>query len=113
MNETVMMKNIPFSEIFDIKSLVDYETGRVVSRTIAQKSGVGITLFAFDKHEEISTHASSGDAMVILLDGKATITIGEKKIKAEAGQTVVMPANIPHALFAEEAFKMLLIVVKL
>lgn len=112
MSENIFIKNIPFSETVDLKELVNYESGRVVSRTLAQKQGVGITLFAFDKGEEISTHTAPGDAMVVVLDGKTRITIGDKVLEAVTGQTVVMPANTPHALEALDPFKMLLVVVK-
>lgn len=112
MADNVFFKNIPFSDIVDLKQLVDYESGRVVSRTLSQRQGVGVTLFAFDKGEEISTHTAPGDAMVVVLDGKTRITIGEKTLEASEGQTVVMPANTPHALEAIEQFKMLLVVVK-
>lgn len=112
MSENIFIKNVPFSETMDLRELVDYETGRVVSRTLSQRPGVGVTLFAFDKGEEISAHTSPGDAMVIILDGRTRITIGEKNVDASAGQTVVMPANTPHALYAVECFKMLLVVVK-
>ena len=64
-----LIKNIPFSEAVDIKGMVDYEEGRVVSRTLASKPGINITLFAFDKKEEISTHTSPGDAMVTMDNG--------------------------------------------
>ncbi|MBU1341478.1 MAG: cupin domain-containing protein [Proteobacteria bacterium] len=96
----------------DIVELVDYEEGRVVSRTLSSKSHVNITLFAFDKGEEISAHTSPGDAMVQVLDGEALININGKKIKATKGQVVVMPANVPHAVSACSQFKMLLTVVK-
>ncbi len=112
MPDNIMIKNIPFSEAINICELVDYESGRVVSRTLAQKPYTGITIFAFDMGEEISSHTSSGDAMIVILDGRAKITIGEKTLEASAGQTVVMPAGTPHALEAVERFKMLLVVVK-
>ena len=105
------IKNIEFSKAVELKSLVEYQQGQVVSRTLAQGRPVSITLFAFDKGEEISTHASSGDAMVHLLDGIAEITIGEEKYIVKAGETIVMPANIIHALLAIEQFKMILTVV--
>ena len=112
MEKEQLIKNIPFSEPLDILELVNYEEGRVVSRTLANRPAVGITLFAFDKGEGISAHSASGDAMVQILDGEAQITIGEKKIKALAGQVVVMPADVPHALLAVSRFKMILTVVK-
>lgn len=107
-----LLKNIPFSQAVNIQELVDYEEGRVVSRTLAAKPHVNITLFAFDRGEEISAHTSPGDAMVQVLDGTALIDINGEKITATAGQVVVMPANVPHAVMADTRFKMLLTVVK-
>lgn len=105
------LKNISFSEVLNIQDLVSYQEGQVVSKTISQGRNLSITLFAFDKGEEISSHSSSGDALVQVLDGKAEITIEDKKLTLTAGQVVVMPQGIPHALYAVERFKMLLIVV--
>ena len=107
-----LIKNIPFSEPVDLKGMVDYEEGRVVSRTLASKSSVNITLFAFDKEEGVSAHTSPGDAMVQVLDGEALINIDGTKIHATAGQVVVMPANVSHSVTAVTRFKMLLTVVK-
>ncbi len=107
-----LIKNISFSEPVNIVYLVDYEDGRVVSRTLSSKPHINITLFAFDKDEEISAHTSPGDAMVQVLDGEALINIDGKKIKAAKGQVVVMPANVPHSVSASSQFKMLLTVVK-
>ncbi len=94
-----------------MESLVNYEEGTVVSRTLAQGKPLSVTLFAFDKGEEISSHSASGDAMVYILDGEAEITIGEEKFNVKKGETIVMPSNVPHALLATERFKMLLTVV--
>jgi quercetin dioxygenase-like cupin family protein len=110
MNEK-FLKNIEFSKLLEMSDLVTYQEGQVVSKTLAQGKPISITLFAFDKNEEISSHASAGDAMVYIIDGEAEITIGEEKYQAKAGQTIVMPNGIQHALFAKEKFKMLLIVV--
>ncbi|MBU0970569.1 MAG: cupin domain-containing protein [Proteobacteria bacterium] len=110
--KTELIKNIPFAQAIHINDLVDYEEGRVVSRTLSSKSHVNITLFAFDKGEEISAHTSPGDAMVQILDGQARITIDKETLDAAAGQVVVMPANVPHSVFAASRFKMLLTVVK-
>jgi len=107
-----LIKNIPFAEAVEINGLVDYEEGRVVSRTLASKPHINVTLFAFDKKEEISAHTSSGDAMVQILDGEALVNIDGKKITAKAGEVVVMPANVPHSVTAVSKFKMLLVVVK-
>jgi quercetin dioxygenase-like cupin family protein len=105
------IKNIDFSKVIEMESLVDYEEGRVVSRTLSQGKALSLTLFAFDKGEEISSHSSGGDAMVYLLDGEAEITVGEEKFNLKKGETIVMPSGIPHALLASERFKMLLVVV--
>ena len=109
--EQHFLKNIEFSKATELGSLVEYQQGQVVSRTLVQNKAVSVTLFAFDNGEEISTHASKGDAMVFLLDGQAEITIGDQHYEVKKGQVIVMPANIPHALFAKERFKMILTVV--
>lgn len=105
------IKNIDFSKVLDMESLVEYQEGQVISRTLSQNKALSLTLFAFDSGEEISSHSSGGDALVYILDGEAAITIGEENFNLTKGQTIVMPAGIPHALFAKERFKMLLIVV--
>ncbi|HHZ20373.1 MAG TPA: cupin domain-containing protein [Firmicutes bacterium] len=106
-----LIKNIVFATPIILENLVEYQSGQVVSRTLAQGKTLSLTLFAFDQGEEISAHSSPGDAMVYILDGTAEITIGEEKFTVSKGQTIVMPAGIPHALLATERFKMLLIVV--
>jgi quercetin dioxygenase-like cupin family protein len=106
-----ILKNIDIEKVLDMAGLVVYQPGQIVSRTLVQNKAVSITLFAFDDGEEISTHESSGDALVYVLDGKAQLTIGGQEHIATAGQTVVMPAGVPHAVAAPEPFKMLLVVV--
>ncbi|NFK79867.1 cupin domain-containing protein [Clostridium botulinum] len=106
-----LIKNIDFRKPIEMESLVNYEEGTVVSRTLAQGKPLSVTLFAFDKGEEISSHSASGDAMVYILDGEAEITIGEEKFNVKKGETIVMPDNVPHALLATQRFKMLLTVV--
>ncbi len=106
------IKNIDFGKALDLAGLVDYQPGRVVSLTLVQNEALSMTLFAFAKGEGVSTHSAPGDAMVYIIDGQAEITIGGEKLAAAAGQTVVMPADIPHGLEATENFKMLLILVK-
>ena len=112
MNGGEMMKNIPFSTPVTLADLVDYEEGRVVSRTLTQNRGVSLTLFAFDAGEGLSAHSAPGDALVYVLDGESLITIDGEGMTVEAGEAVVMPANVPHAVHAEQRFKMLLAVVK-
>ena len=106
-----ILKNIELATPLDLRSLVAYQPGQIVSRTLAQNKALSLTLFAFDTGEEISSHESKGDAMVQILDGTAKITIGGDVHILSAGQTVVMPAGVPHALLAETPFQMLLTVV--
>jgi len=105
------IKNIEFSKPQSLESLVQYQDGQVVSRTFSQGKALSLTLFAFDKGEQISSHASKGDAMVQMLDGEAKITIGDQDFDAKAGDVIVMPANVPHALLATTRFKMVLNVI--
>ena len=105
-----MIKNIEHSTVLSLADQVEYLVGQIVSKTLAQNDFHSVTLFAFDKGEEISTHASEGDAFVYALDGTGKITIDGKEHLLHAGQAIVMPANVPHAVFAEERFKMLLTV---
>lgn len=106
-----MMKNINKSEVLVLKEQVAYQEGQVVSKTLAQNDALSVTLFAFDKGEEISTHESGGDAFVTCLDGTGEITIDGVKYELNEGESIVMPAKHPHAVFAKERYKMLLVVV--
>ncbi len=112
MDKPILIKNIPFSEPQNLAKLVDYEEGRVVSRTFAQNPALSLTLFAFDQGEGVSTHTAPGDAMVQVLDGEATVNIDGKEMIVCTGEVVVMPADIPHSVTAVKKFKMLLTVVK-
>lgn len=110
MNEK-FIKNIPHETVHELAGSVEVLPGQIVSKTLAQNGAVSITLFAFDKGEEIGTHDSSGDAMVTVLAGEGRFTIDGTAHLVRAGQTLVMPAQRPHAVFAPEPFKMLLTVV--
>jgi quercetin dioxygenase-like cupin family protein len=112
MEKPVFIKNIQFSENQKLTDLVDYEHGRVVSRTFAQKPNLSVTLFAFDAGEGISTHTAPGDAMVQVIDGEAVVNIDGNEMTVQTGEVVVMPANVPHSVSAVQQFKMLLTVVK-
>lgn len=105
------MRNISKAEILTLKDQVEYQQGQVVSKTLAQNNAVSITLFSFDKDEEISTHAAGGDAFVICLDGIGRITIDGQPHVLHEGESIVMPAGHPHAVYGQEQFKMLLVVV--
>lgn len=105
------LKNIDYSKVVNLASLVDYLPGQVASRTLTQNKAVGITLFAIAAGEGISAHKSTGDAFVTALEGKCNISIDEQKYVLASGESIVMPAGHPHALQAPENFKMLLVVV--
>ena len=104
------MKNIAKAEVLALKEEVAYQAGQVVSKTLAQNDAVSVTLFSFDKHEEISTHAAGGDAMVTVLEGTGRFTVGGEVFVLNAGETLIMPKDIPHAVYGEERFKMQLTV---
>ena len=104
-------KNISKAEVLTLRDQVAYQSGQVVSRTLAQNEHVSVTLFSFDKGEEISTHESGGDAMVTCLDGTGRITIDGVEHILHEGESIVMPARHPHAVYGQEQFKMLLVVV--
>ena len=106
-----IMKNIEKSKVLLLKDEVAYQPGQIVSKTLVQNDAVSITLFAFDKDEEISTHESGGDAMVTCLDGVGRITIDGVEHILHEGGSIVMPARHPHAVYGQEQFKMLLVVV--
>lgn len=108
---SVKIKNIGQAEIFSLKDQISYQDGQIVSKTLAQNDALSITLFSFAKGEEISTHASGGDAMVTCLDGTGKITIDGREYILREGESIVMPAGHPHAVYGEEALKMLLVVV--
>ncbi len=106
-----IMKNIRTAEVVKLKEEVSYQEGQVVSKTLVQNSAVSVTLFSFAKGEEISTHESKGDAFVTCLDGVGRITIDGVDYELQEGDSIVMPAQHPHAVYGKENFKMLLVVV--
>lgn len=105
------LKNLKYATVLPLAEQVDYLPGQVVSKTLVQNGALGLTLFAFDKGEEISAHASTGDALVQVLDGTGEVSIDDEKYILQAGECIVMPARHPHAVHAPERFKMLLTVV--
>ena len=105
-----MYKNIAKQKKLRLKELVEYQDGQVVSKTLVQNSFVSMTIFSFDKGEEISTHAAGGDAMVTVLEGTGRFTVGGEVFILTEGETLIMPKDVPHAVYGEERFKMQLIV---
>ena len=105
-----MYKKIEKQTKLNLKDQVDYQPGQVVSKTLVQNEYVSMTIFSFDKGEEISTHAAGGDAMVTVLEGKGRFTVGGDIFYLETGDTLIMPKDIPHSVYGEEQFKMQLVV---
>ena len=112
MSEKKKPGGIPAASPVKLDELVDYASGAVVSRTIAKSKAGTLTVFAFDVGEGLSEHSAPFDAYVQILDGEAELTIDGKPLRASSGETVLMPANIPHALSAVTPFKMLLMLIR-
>ena len=96
----------------DLNSLIEYVKSSVVSKIIYKNDHVILTLFALDQGQSIAEHLTPFDALAHIIDGEAEIVIGEEKRIIKAGECIIMPANIPHALFASNAYKMLLTMMK-
>ena len=105
-----MYKNIEKQTKLLLKDQIAYQPGQVVSKTLVQNETVSMTIFSFDKGEEISTHAAGGDAMVTVLEGTGRFNVGGEVFVLNEGETLIMPKDIPHAVYGEEKFKMQLIV---
>lgn len=105
------IKNIEHETILRLAEQVKVKEGQIVSKTLAQNEHVSITIFGFSKGEEIGIHDSTGDAMVTVLEGEGQFTVDGVNYFCKAGETIIMPAKKPHAVYAKENFKMLLTVV--
>ncbi len=111
MENKYKLKNIDPAKVLRLEDEVSYQKGQIVSKTLVQNKSVSLTLFAFDKGEEISTHSSDGDAMVTIIDGTGRFTVGDEIFILNKGETLIMPNHVPHAVYGEEQFKMLLTVI--
>ncbi len=98
--------------VLSLVDLVSYQTGSVVSKTLIEKKTGTVTLFAFDKGEGLSEHTAPFDAMVLVLDGIAEISIAGNPLEVRQGEMLIMPANQPHALRAVDKFKMMLTMIR-
>lgn len=107
-DKSELTKEVPV----DLKNHISYADGSVVSKTLVNKKTGTLTLFAFDAGQGLSEHTAPFDAVVQILDGQAEITIGGRKVNAQTGELIIMPANIPHALHAPQKFKMLLTMIR-
>ncbi len=95
-----------------LSELIDYQEGSVVSRTLIDKKGGTVTLFAFDENQGLSEHTAPYDALVYVLEGEVGVTISGKPLRLKQGEVTIMPADQPHALAAKTKFKMLLVMIK-
>lgn len=100
------------TEVRNLSAMIDFQEGAVVSKALIKQDAGNVTLFAFDKGEELSEHTAPYDAFVYILDGSAELSISGTPYTLEKGQMIIMPANEPHALKAPEQFKMLLVMVR-
>jgi quercetin dioxygenase-like cupin family protein len=107
-NDSTISKGIPFH----LRNGIAYADDSVVSKTILKKDSGNVTLFSFDQGQGLSEHTAPFDAIVQVLDGSAEIRIGGEDRTVVAGNMIIMPADVPHALQAKERFKMLLIMIK-
>ena len=106
------MSTAPKSEVLNMAELVAYQDGAVVSRQITKAEAGNVTLFAFDKDQELSEHTAPFDALLHVLEGEAEIKISGKPYQLKAGDAIIMPADEPHAVRAIHRFKMLLTMVR-
>ena len=104
--------SLPPATALKLADLVAYAEGSVVSRTIVQEKAATLTLFAFDAGQALSEHTTAFDAHLEVLDGEVDLVIGGKAVTARAGEVVLMPAGVPHAVNATRRFKMLLTMVR-
>jgi quercetin dioxygenase-like cupin family protein len=100
------------SQVHKIIELVNYQDGSIVSRMLINKKSGSVTLFAFDEKQKLSEHTAPFDALVQILEGEAEISISGKKLILKQGDSIIMPANIPHAVEAINKFKMILTMIK-
>ena len=99
-------------QVFSFNNEVEYANGSIVSKNVLKNKVGNVSLFSFDKNEGLSEHTAPFDAMVQVIDGTAEVTIDGKPVLVNAGETIIMPANIPHALRAVEKFKMVLTMIR-
>src|SRR5687767_12915500 len=106
------MSTAPKAQILALAEMAAYQDGSVVSRQITKAEAGNVTLFAFDAGQELSEHTAPFDALVLVLEGALTLTIGGTPVRATPGTIVRMPASVPHAVYALEPTRMLLIMLR-
>jgi quercetin dioxygenase-like cupin family protein len=100
------------AEVRELDELLDFQEGSIVSRVLMKNQGGTVTLFAFDAAEGLSEHTAPFDALLLVTEGEAEVTVAREKFRLSAGETITLPANKPHALKAVTKFKMLLIMIR-
>jgi len=108
----IMNRIFEKGKVLNFEQLIDYSNDGVVSKQVLKNEAGNITLFSFDKEQGLTEHTAPYDAMVQILDGEVEIKIGGVAHNLEKGETIIMPANISHALYAKKRFKMLLTMIK-
>lgn len=107
--ENNMIKNIEKEKVLNLVDEINYENNKIVSKSLASSDGLSITLLAFDGKQELSTHSAASDALVIALDGEARININGTDYTLKKGNSIILPANIPHGVYVDSNYKMILI----
>lgn len=107
-----MSKRIELPEVINLAESIEYASSSIVSKSVIKKAAGNISLFAFDKGEGLAEHSSPHEALVQIFDGVAKIIIGGDPVTVCTGESIILPANIPHSLQAEEKFKMMLTMIK-
>ncbi len=107
-----MSENKLTAQTLNLKNLTEYQDGAIVSKEILKKDTGNVTLFAFDKNQGLSEHTAPFDALVCILDGTAEVIIAGQSHQVKEGETIIMPADVPHALKANEKFKMMLVMIR-
>ena len=111
-NEREMEWVLPPAEPVRLETLLEYVPGSIVSRTLLKNPVATVTLFSFDQGQGLSEHSAPFDALVHILEGTARLTIGGRTFEAKSGCHVLMPADVPHSVYAPERFKMVLIMIR-
>ena len=102
----------PHPSVRPLDDLVIYTESSVVSRMLLKQKGGTVTVFAFAAGEGLSEHTAPSDALTFVFDGSARITVGGRSFEVGTGETIILPAHVPHALHAEQPFKMLLVMLR-
>lgn len=106
------LKGLNYSEIIKLENVVEYQEGKIINKNLVINENLIITLMSFDKNEILDEHKAPGDVLVNILDGKGKFVIEKKEFLLQKGESIILPANIPHAVEAMEKMKMILILIK-